>query len=202
MSTGYSKTFSVIALIVAATFSFGPQSASAISIPYDGTVTMTDGTVGVLLGDLPIPALGKGIFDDGTNALDSINFNVGAFFFSSLWTGACTTPMATDCMTTDPDQPLGTTFVPIDGIVSNTLTFGPTGVSGGALVFSTFSVTFGIPLGDVTLDQDAGTFQLIGSLGNASGTGAFAAIPVPAVAYLFPAGLIAGLGWMRRRTGA
>ena len=29
-------------------------------------------------------------------------------------------------------------------------------------------------------------------------TGSIAAIPLPAVAYLFPAGLIAGLGWMRR----
>jgi len=30
-------------------------------------------------------------------------------------------------------------------------------------------------------------------------TGSVAAIPIPAVAYMFPAGLIAGLGWMRRR---
>ena len=30
-------------------------------------------------------------------------------------------------------------------------------------------------------------------------SGSIAPIPIPAVAYMFPAGLIAGLGWMRRR---
>jgi len=187
--------------LIAAVAAFGLSSqAHAISAPYTGDVESATGTVGVLLGTLPIPADGKVDFD-GSNAFISANFNVGAFFFSSLWTGNCTvSPSDGTCMTTDPDAPIGSTFVPLLTVLSNTLTFDSSGIpNGGAISLDSFSVTFGIPLGDVTLDQGNGTFSLAGgSLGEAFGTGSFQAIPVPAAAWLFGSAL-GLLGWMRRR---
>lgn len=197
----FSQRLAVATLIALAAFGMGAQNAVAATVPYEGEVTAADGSVGILLGapaSLPLPATGKGVFTDVTNVFESVNFQVGAFFFSSLWTGACTTPGALDCVTTDPDFMLGSTFVPIDSILSNTLTFDGTGsVTGGALSFSTFSVTFGVPLGDVILDQDGGVFSLMGALGNASGTGGFSVVPVPAAVWLFGSALL-GLFGVRR----
>lgn len=193
------RPFAAALLTAVAAFALSTQ-AHAISAPYTGNVNSATGTVGTLLGALPIPADGKVIFD-GSNNYISANFNVGAFFFSSLWTGNCTvSPSDGTCMTTDPDLPIGSTFVPLLTVLSNTLTFDGSGTpNGGAISLDSFSVTFGLPLGDVTLDQGNGTFSLTGGiLGEAFGTGSFQVIPVPAAAWLFGSAL-GLLGWIRRR---
>lgn len=196
----YSQPLAVALVVVLASFSFGAQRADAAFIPYLGDVTAADGTVGILIGapdSLPLPAAGKGGFQDGTNNFESLNINVGAFFFSSLWTGDCTTPGSLTCMTTDPDFQLGSTFVPLLDVLTNTLTFGGSGIpNGGVLIMSSFSVTFGVPLGDITIDETNGTFSLVGDLGNASGVGTF--VPVPAAVWLFGSALL-GLAGLRRR---
>lgn len=190
--------------LIAAVAAFGLSSqATAATAPYLGTVNSATGTVGTLLGALPIPADGKVIFD-GSNSYISANFNVGAFFFSSLWTGNCTvSPSDGTCMTTDPDIPVGSTFVPLLDVQENTLTFDGNGIPDGGLIrLDSFSVTFGLPLGDVILNEGAGTFSLEGGiLGEAFGTGSFQVIPVPAAAWLFGSA-IGLLGWMRRRAAS
>lgn len=199
----YSQLFAVTIVVAVASISFGVQRAEAAVVPYTGEVTAADGTVATLLGALPIPAAGEGTFNS-SNAFISMNMNVGAFFFSSLWTGNCTAaPSDGTCATTDPDIPTGSTFVPLLSVLSNTLTFDANGVpDSGSIVMDSFSVTFGLPLGDITLDQSGGVFSLAGGiLGGASGTGSFQAVPVPAAVWMFGSAL-GLLGWMRRRVSA
>jgi len=106
-------------------------------------------------------------------------------------------------MTTDPAAPIGSSFVPLIAVLSNTLAYDGAGIpTGGEITMSSFSVTFGLPLGDILLDQTNGVFSLTGGiLGEAFGTGSFGVVPVPAAVWLFGSAL-GLLGWVRRRTTA
>ena len=182
----------LISLIAAAVLFCSMSVTHAAS--YAGTVTDATGTVGTLLG-VPLPDVVGGY--DGTDLF----FDVGTFFFSNVWTGDCDLPAAMQvdpCVIGDTNYNGTDAFVPILNILVDTLS--PPASGGvpqtGMLVFDSFSPTFGIPLGDTTIDLDAGTFGLVGALGTASGTGAF--VPIPAAAWLFGSALL-GLAGLRRR---
>ena len=198
--TGFRRTTgayaAMLTLAVMASFS---MTQTAEAVVYEGPVEMATGPVGTLLGCDPVTEVCTGLTADGNvdfdigGAITRVNFQVGSFFFSTEWTGECLISPSATCMVTDTDYDGISAFVPIGdtanmaagglgGIVANSLVLDGDGIpTSGSLEFASFSPTFGIPLGNTTIDVDAGTFALIGALGSASGTGMFLRPPTPGI---------------------
>ena len=103
-------------------------------------------------------------------SIGTINAQVGGFFFTNIWSGTC--DMAgggAGCNEDDPAYDGVSAFVPITSVDDSGLVVTAGQISGVVLV-DAFSPTFGVPLGTITFDFDAGLFSLVGALGNASGT--------------------------------
>jgi len=89
-------------------------------------------------------------------------------------------------------------------ISGNTLVFGEQNITDGFLDFTGISIEFA-NLMDRGLPGNSGLPELFDRLslsaigGSFSFAGGTMGVPIPAAALLFPSGLLAGLGWMRRR---
>ena len=183
------KSIVLAAAALASVLSFNSQAAV---IQYSGAVTTTTGAMIGLIPVIPLSMNGFIEYDDAAIAgglagpadILGMQVNIGAICVA-IDTAGCAP---------------GTIATPITSISSAAVTFSPLAVlpTGGSMTAVgnlTTPITLTLP---VIFDFDAGTWTADGGFFGTVG-GTFAAIPVPAAAWLFGSALLGLAGVSRKR---